>query len=152
AAAVGLGEIGENYVAEALAKMEQLADLSLCWHFIGAIQSNKTRDIARHFQWVQTVDRGKVAERLSAQRPESAGPLDVLIQVNVDDEPQKAGIAPIALAEFAASLLKLPRLRLRGLMAIPRPETDPERQRSAFRRMRTLFDEAGQHRADHWDT
>lgn len=152
AAGCGLTDFGENYVAEALAKMDRLADVSACWHFIGAIQSNKTRDIAQRFQWVQTVDRAKIAERLSAQRAPEAEPLDVLIQVNVDAEPQKAGIAPSALAEFAATLLKLPRLRLRGLMAIPRPETDPERQRSAFRRMRSLFDESSPPGAEHWDT
>ena len=152
AAACGLTDFGENYVAESLAKIERLRDLSVCWHFIGAIQSNKTRDIARHFRWVQTIDRTKVAERLSAQRPDDAEPLDVLIQVNVDDEPQKAGIAPASLAKFAELLLKLPRLRLRGLMAIPRPESDPEHQRPSFRRMRALFDDARPVGAEHWDT
>jgi len=152
AAAAGLIDFGENYVTEALAKIADLRDQSLCWHFIGAIQSNKTRDIARHFQWVQTVDRLKIAERLSAQRPDDAEPLDVLIQVNIDAEPQKAGIDPAALAEFAASLLELPRLRVRGLMAIPRPEHEPERQRTAFRRMRTLFDAGKPAEAEHWDT
>jgi len=152
AANAGLVDFGENYLVEALAKIADLCDRSLCWHFIGAVQSNKTRDIARHFQWVQTIDRLKVAERLSAQRPGDAGPLDVLIQVNIDAEPQKAGIDPAALAEFAAPLLKLPRLRLRGLMAIPRPEREPERQRLAFRRMRALFEDGKPPAAEHWDT
>jgi len=152
AASAGLLDFGENYVAEALAKIADLRDRALCWHFIGAIQSNKTRDIARHFQWVQTIDRLKVAERLSAQRPGDAEPLDVLIQVNIDAEPQKAGIDPAALAEFAAPLLKLPRLRLRGLMAVPRPEREPERRRLAFRRMRALFEDGRPHSAEHWDT
>jgi len=152
AANAGLVDFGENYLAEALAKMAELREYPLCWHFIGAIQSNKTRDIARHFQWVQTVDRLKVAERLSAQRPDAAGPLDVLIQVNIDAEPQKAGIDPTALAEFAAPLLKLPRLRVRGLMAIPRPEREPERQRLAFRRMRALFESGKPAAAADWDT
>jgi pyridoxal phosphate enzyme (YggS family) len=152
AADAGLVDFGENYLAEALAKIEAMRERSLCWHFIGAIQSNKTRDIARYFQWVQTIDRLKVAERLSAQRPADAEPLDVLIQVNIDAEPQKAGIDPAALAEFAAPLSKLPRLRLRGLMAIPRPEHEPDRQRLAFRRMRTLFETAKPDAATHWDT
>lgn len=152
AAAAGLVDFGENYLTEALAKMADLRGQSLCWHFIGAVQSNKTRDIARHFQWVQTVDRLKIAERLSAQRPDDAEPLDVLIQVNIDAEPQKAGIDPAALAEFAASLVKLPRLRVRGLMAIPRPAHEPERQRDAFRRMRRLFDAGKPVEAEYWDT
>jgi pyridoxal phosphate enzyme (YggS family) len=152
AADAGLVDFGENYVAEALAKIADLCDRSLYWHFIGTIQSNKTREIARHFQWVQTIDRLKIAERLSAQRPDDAEPLDVLIQVNIDAEPQKAGIDPAALAEFAAPLLKLPRLRLRGLMAIPRREREPERQRLAFRRMHALFQDGKPHAAEHWDT
>src|SRR5262245_29889815 len=140
AADAGLVDFGENYLAEALPKIAHLRERALRWHFVGAIQSNKTRDIARHFQWVQTIDRLKVAERLSTQRSDDAEPLDVLIQVNIDAEPQKAGIDPAALAEFAATLLKLPRLRVRGLMAIPRPESEPDRQRVAFRRMRALFE------------
>jgi PLP dependent protein len=150
--AAGIAEFGENYVADALPKIAALHDQKLCWHFIGAVQSNKTRDIACHFQWVQTLDRTKVAERLSAQRPDGAEPLDVLIQINIDSEPQKAGIAPEALAEFAARVLVMPRLRLRGLMAIPRPEAEPDRQRSAFRRMRNLFEAARPAGANHWDT
>lgn len=151
-AACGITEFGENYVNDALPKIDALRDLSLQWHFIGAIQSNKTRAIAHHFQWVQTVDRVKIAQRLSDQRPEHADALDVLIQVNVDDEPQKAGIAPDALAEFAQHVLKLPRIRLRGLMSIPRPEVDPQAQRTAFRRMRELFERAKPIGATHWDT
>jgi pyridoxal phosphate enzyme (YggS family) len=148
----GLREFGENYLAEALPKISALADLTLTWHFIGAIQSNKTADIARNFQWVQTIDRMKIAERLSRQRPPETGPLDVLIQINIDDEPQKAGIPTAALAEFAAQLLPLPRIRLRGLMAIPRPVDDPAQQAVAFRRMRELFDAAKPSGATHWDT
>lgn len=152
AASCGITEFGENYLKDALPKIDALRDLPLQWHFIGAIQSNKTRDIARHFQWVQTLDRAKIAQRLSDQRPESADALDVLIQVNIDDEPQKAGVAPDALAEFAPHILKLPRIRLRGLMSIPRPETDPLAQRTAFRRMRELFERAKPVGATHWDT
>jgi pyridoxal phosphate enzyme (YggS family) len=152
AASCGITEFGENYLSDALPKIDALRDLPLQWHFIGAIQSNKTRDIARHFQWVQTLDRAKVAQRLSDQRPGDADALDVLIQINIDGEPQKAGIAPEALAEFAAQLLKLPRIRLRGLMSIPRPEVDPELQRISFRRMRELFERAKPTGATHWDT
>jgi pyridoxal phosphate enzyme (YggS family) len=152
AAQSGIADFGENYVNEALPKIAALARLNLTWHFIGSIQSNKTADIARHFQWVQTVDRIKVAQRLSAQRPQGADPLDVLIQVNIDDEPQKGGIAPEGLAEFAAQLLALPRLRLRGLMAIPRPTADPALQSAAFRRMRELFVSGKPPGAATWDT
>ncbi len=152
AVSCGITEFGENYLNDALPKIDALRDLSLQWHFIGAIQSNKTRDIAHHFQWVQTLDRAKIAQRLSDQRPDDADALDVLIQVNIDDEPQKAGIAPDALAEFAPHVLKLPRIRLRGLMSIPRPEVDPEAQRTAFRRMRELFERAKPIGATHWDT
>jgi len=152
AAAAGLRDFGENYLNEALPKIRALQDLALTWHFIGAIQSNKTADIARHFHWVQTVDRLKIARRLSTQRPAEAGPLNVLIQINIDEEPQKAGIAASALAEFAAALLPLPRIRLRGLMAIPRPVDDPSLQAVAFRRMHELFAAARPAGAAHWDT
>jgi PLP dependent protein len=152
AAAAGLRDFGENYVNEALPKIRALQDLPLTWHFIGAIQSNKTADIARHFHWVQTVDRLKIAQRLSRQRPAETGPLNVLIQVNIDDEPRKAGIAASALAEFAAALLPLPRIRVRGLMAIPRPADDPAVQAVAFRRMHELFGAGRPSGAAHWDT
>jgi len=152
AARNGIRDFGENYVDEALPKIMATQALRLRWHFLGAIQANKTRDIARNFHWVQTVDRSKVAERLSAQRPDAAEPLNVLIQINIDAEPQKSGIAPDALAEFAARLLELPRIRVRGLMAIPRPEVEPEMQRLAFRRMRALFEAARPAGADSWDT
>ena len=152
AARMGIADFGENYVNEALPKIAALTLLKLTWHFIGAIQSNKTVDIARHFQWVHTVDRLKVAQRLSAQRPSDDEPLDVLIQINIDAEPQKAGIAPEALAEFAAQLVALPRLRIRGLMAIPRPATAPALQSAAFRRMRDLFVNGRPAGAVHWDT
>ncbi len=152
AANVGIADIGENYLDESIPKIEALHDVPLHWHFIGTVQSNKTRDIARHFQWVQTLDREKIARRLSAQRPADAVPLNVLIQVNIDQEPRKSGIVPQALAKFSAQLRNLPRLRVRGLMAIPRPHADPEAQRQAFRRMRILFDDAKPSNALHWDT
>jgi PLP dependent protein len=152
AARTGIKDFGENYVNEALPKITALRDLQLTWHFVGAIQSNKTADIARNFQWVQTIDRVRIARRLSEQRPLDAGPLDVLIQINVDREPQKAGIAPEALAEFAAQLLPLPRLRVRGLMAIPRPVSAAAAQSAAFRRMHGLFDAGRPAGARDWDT
>ena len=117
----GQRAFGENYVQEALDKMAALRDLPLEWHFIGPIQSNKTRDIAEHFAWVHSVDRLKVAERLSAQRPQDMPPLNVCIQVNVSGEESKSGVAPDEVAELAQAVARLPRLKLRGLMAIPAP-------------------------------
>jgi len=142
AARAGQRAFGENYVQEALAKIDELvdsADQPLEWHFIGPIQSNKTRAIAQAFDWVQSVDRLKIAERLAEQRPANLPPLNVLLQVNVSGEASKAGIAPDQLSQLAAAVAHLPRLRLRGLMAIPAPETDVERQRLAFARTNKLF-------------
>ncbi len=142
AARAGQRAFGENYVQEALAKMDELvdsADQPLEWHFIGPIQSNKTRAIAERFDWVQSVDRLKVAERLAEQRPADLPLLNVLLQVNVSGEASKAGVAPDQLTQLAAAVAHLPRLRLRGLMAIPAPETDVERQRLAFARTNKLF-------------
>jgi len=142
AARAGQRAFGENYVQEALAKMDELAnsaDRPLEWHFIGPIQSNKTRAIAQAFDWVQSVDRLKIAERLAEQRPANLPPLNVLLQVNVSGEASKAGVAPDQLSQLAAAVAHLPRLRLRGLMAIPAPETDVERQRLAFARTNKLF-------------
>src|SRR5262245_25385354 len=116
AVTAGLIDFGENYVQEALPKIAALSQRSITWHFIGAIQSNKTRDIATRFQWVHTIDRVKIARRLSDQRPENAKPLDVLVQVNVDDEPQKAGVSCAEAAALIAEIAPLPRLRVRGLM------------------------------------
>lgn len=142
AAALGQREFGENYVQEALAKMQALAALdALQWHFIGPIQSNKTRAIAAHFAWVQSVDRLAVARRLAEQRPAELPPLQVLLQVNIDAEDSKSGVAPQALAELAQAVAGLPRLCLRGLMAIPRAQDDPVAQRAPFARMRALFEE-----------
>lgn len=119
--AAGQGAFGENYVQEGVAKTQALADLPLAWHFIGPIQSNKTRAIAEHFAWVHSVDRLKIAQRLSEQRPADMPPLQVLIQVNIDDEASKAGVTPAELPALAQAVVALPRLRLRGLMCIPRP-------------------------------
>ena len=142
AARAGQRAFGENYVQEALAKMDELAnsaDRPLEWHFIGPIQSNKTRAIAQAFDWVQSVDRLKIAERLAEQRPANLPLLNVLLQVNVSGEASKAGVAPDQLSQLAAAVAQLPRLRLRGLMTIPAPEIDVARQRIAFARTNTLF-------------
>ena len=139
-AALGQRAFGENYVQEALAKQRELADLDLEWHLIGPLQSNKCREAARHFDWVQSVDRAKLLPLLDRERPADRGPLNVLLQVNIDDEPSKSGCAPgdaMALADEAAAL---PRLRLRGLMAIPEPHPDEAHRRAAFARMRALFE------------
>ncbi|AMO74044.1 hypothetical protein PcP3B5_05360 [Pseudomonas citronellolis] len=137
--AAGLDDFGENYLQEALGKQVELADLALTWHFIGPIQSNKTRPIAEHFHWVHSVDRLKVAERLSAQRPAHLPPLNVCLQVNVSGEASKSGCAPGELPALARAVAALPNLKLRGLMAIPEPTEDVAAQRAAFARLRELL-------------
>ncbi len=142
AARAGQRAFAENYVQEAVEKIDALAGSAyqpLEWHFIGPIQSNKTRAIAERFDWVQSVDRLKIAERLAEQRPTDLPLLNVLLQVNVSGEATKAGVAPEELSALAAAVARLPRLRLRGLMAIPAPEADVARQRIAFARVHTLF-------------
>lgn len=135
----GQTAFGENYLQEALDKMASLQALPLEWHFIGPIQSNKTRPIAEHFDWVHGVDRLKVAERLSVQRPASLPPLNICLQVNVSGEASKSGVAPQAVAQLASEVVRLPRLQLRGLMAIPAPTDDPQQQRVPFVQMRELL-------------
>lgn len=134
----GLSDFGENYLQEALEKQADLADLALTWHFIGPIQSNKTRAIAEHFDWVHSVDRLKIAQRLSEQRPTELPPLNVCLQVNVSGEASKSGCAPQNVAELARAIVTLPNLRLRGLMAIPEPTDDRAEQHAAFARLRQL--------------
>jgi len=136
--AAGLVDFGENYLQEALAKQLELADLPLNWHFIGPIQSNKTKPIAEHFAWVHSVDRLKIAERLSAQRPEHLPPLNLCLQVNVSGEASKSGCTPEELPALAAAVAALPRLALRGLMAIPEATEDDAAQHAAFARLREL--------------
>lgn len=131
---------GENYVQEALTKRPALTDSTLEWHLIGHLQSNKAKDAAIAFDWVQTVDRPKLIAALAAHRPPERPPLNVLIQVNIDDESSKHGCAPDAVDALAAAIAAEPRLRLRGLMAIPAPDPDMARRREAFRRMRGLYD------------
>ncbi|ALZ83273.1 YggS family pyridoxal phosphate enzyme [Pseudomonas oryzihabitans] len=138
AAGAGLRDFGENYLQEALDKQLELADLPLVWHFIGPIQSNKTRAIASHFDWVHSVDRLKIAQRLAEQRPPERGPLNICLQVNVSGEASKSGCHPDELPALATAVSQLPNLRLRGLMAIPEPTDDPASQRAAFARLRTL--------------
>lgn len=117
----GQRDFGENYVQEAVHKQRQLADLAISWHFIGPLQSNKTREVAEHFSWVQSVDRAKLLRRLAEQRPDHLPPLNICLQVNIDDEDSKAGCVPDDLEALAGAVMMLPRLRLRGLMVIPRP-------------------------------
>lgn len=131
---------GENYVQEALAKQPALAGLGIEWHLIGHLQSNKAKEAATAFDWVQTVDRPKLVEALARHRPEGLAPLQVLIQVNIDDEQSKHGCQPGDVPALAALVAAQPRLQLRGLMAIPSPDPDMERRRTAFRRMRALAD------------
>ena len=138
AAAAGQRAFGENYVQEGVAKAQALAALGLEWHFIGPLQSNKTRSVAETFAWVHSIDRLKIAERLSEQRPEHLPPLEVCVQVNVSGEASKSGVAPAELSALAHAVAALPRLRLRGLMAIPEPVDAFAAQRAPFRRLREL--------------
>lgn len=136
--ACGQRDFGENYLQEALDKQAELADLDLCWHFIGPIQSNKTRPIAEHFAWVHSVDRLKIAQRLSDQRPAHLPPLNICLQVNVSGEASKSGCEQTELAELAHAVSKLPNLKLRGLMAIPEPSEDLTLLHQRFAAVRTL--------------
>ena len=147
-AAQGQRAFGENYVQEALAKQRALADLDLEWHLIGPLQSNKCREVALHFDWLESLDREKLIAPLNRHRPADRAPLNVLIQVNIDDEAGKSGCTPQSVSALAAAITAAPRLQLRGLMAIPAPHADPSRRRAAFRRMRALFDAL---RAEHPD-
>ncbi|SFS28071.1 YggS family pyridoxal phosphate-dependent enzyme [Pseudomonas sp. NFACC42-2] len=136
--AAGVRDFGENYLQEALGKQAELTDLPLSWHFIGPIQSNKTRAIAENFAWVHSVDRLKIAQRLSEQRPADLPPLNICIQVNVSGEASKSGCTPADLPALANAISALPRLKLRGLMAIPEPTDDRAEQDAAFSSVRVL--------------
>lgn len=137
-AAAGQRQFGENYLQEALEKIEALRQLDLEWHFIGPLQSNKTRGIAENFAWVHSVDRLKLAQRLSEQRPDTLPALNICLQVNISDETSKRGLNAAELADVAHAVAELPRLRLRGLMAIPAPSTDFVAQRGSFTHLREL--------------
>jgi hypothetical protein len=139
-ASLGQRAFGENYVQEALAKQRELADLDLEWHLIGPLQSNKCREAARHFDWVQSVDRAKLLPLLDRERPANRAPLNVLLQVNIDGEASKSGCAPDEMMALAEAADALPRLALRGLMAIPEPHPEEAHRRAAFARMRALFE------------
>lgn len=148
AAQAGQTAFGENYLQEALDKIAAVQAArtaqalgALSWHFIGPIQSNKTRAIASHFDWVHTVEREKIAARLSEQRPPHLAPLNICLQVNISGEASKSGVAPGDLPALALAVAQLPHLRLRGLMAIPEPETELARQRAVFAQLRALYEQ-----------
>jgi len=145
ALAAGQHRFGENYLQEAVAKIDEVARTEsghgVEWHFVGPIQSNKTRELAERFDWVQSLDRLRIAQRLSQQRPADRAGLNVLLQVNISGEGTKHGISPGDVPELARQVAALPRVRLRGLMAIPAPTADPLRQGAAFARMRELFEQ-----------
>jgi hypothetical protein len=141
AALAGQRDFGENQAVEGIEKVTEIGNPDLTWHFIGHLQTNKTRAVAEHFSWVHSVDRLKTARRLSDQRPAALGQLNVCIQVNIDDEASKSGIAPDEAGDLAAAIMELPRLRLRGLMCLPAIREDFEAQRVPFRRLRELGDE-----------
>ncbi len=138
-AKLGQRAFAENYVQEALAKQHELADCNLEWHLIGPLQSNKSAEVAQHFDWLQTLDRAKLVGLLARHRRPEQAPLNVLIQVNIDDEASKHGCAPAEVPALVAAIVAEPRLRLRGLMAIPAPHPDIELRRDAYRRMADLF-------------
>ncbi|KGQ26024.1 hypothetical protein JP33_03190 [Gallibacterium anatis CCM5995] len=143
----GQRQFGENYVQEGvekiqLAQQQNLNDIT--WHLIGPLQSNKTRIVAEHFDWVQTIDRVKIAERLSQQRPDHLQPLQVLIQINISDENSKSGITPQQMEELAQQIINLPKLQLRGLMAIPAPTEDINQQTAVFNQMKVLLQQLQQ--------
>jgi PLP dependent protein len=141
AATAGVTDFGENYLQEALAKMDRFTGLPLRWHFIGGIQSNKTRAIAERFDWAHSIDRLSIARRLSEQRPFHAPPLNLCLQVELVPEPNKGGIEPGAVRQLAASVAELPRVRLRGLMCVPPPQPSVAAERAVFARLRVLLEE-----------
>jgi len=137
--AAGQRAFGENYVQEAVEKQASLADLAIQWHYIGPVQSNKTRIIAESFDWVHSVDRLKIAQRLSEQRPKTLAPLNICLQINLDNEPSKSGMSLTALPELAEQILSLPQLYLRGLMAIPAPRGNEHEQQQVFEQLATAL-------------
>ena len=144
AAAAGQRDFGENFVQEGVEKIEELADPGLTWHFIGHLQSNKTRVVAQYFDWVHTIDKLKTARRLSEQRPGDCPPLNVCLQVNIDDEESKSGVLPVAVPDLAAACSELPNLRLRGLMCLPAMRATFEEQRIPFAALRRLAEDLAQ--------
>jgi len=138
---LGVLSFGENQLQEALQKQQQLTELDLQWHFIGTIQSNKTRALAENFDWVQSVDRAKILKRLSAQRPDSLGPLNICLQVNINHESQKAGASPEEIFQLASLCQNLSNIKLRGLMAIPKMTDKPSEQHDSFHQVKLLFED-----------
>ncbi len=136
---LGQRDFGESYVQEALQKIQQCPYTDIVWHFIGPIQANKTRAIAEHFQWVHSVNRLKIAQRLSAQRPENLPDLNICLQINISEEPQKSGFLPTEIFNDLENIITLPHLKIRGLMAIPKAQTEFERQRIPFRQLKQLM-------------
>lgn len=151
-AALGQRSFGENYLQEALEKIDQLIDLDLDWHFIGHIQSNKTKPIAMNFSWVHTVDSFKVARRLNDQRPEHLQPLNICVQVNLQNEESKAGVTKDQLAALLDEIKSLPRISVRGLMGIPQPSDDVASQRLVFSQFKNLMETMNQSLALNMDT
>jgi PLP dependent protein len=151
--AQGMRDFGENYIQEGVEKIQMLSDLDLTWHCIGPVQSNKTRLVAAHFDWVHSVDRIKTAERLSQQRSDAHKPLQVCLQVNTDGGPSKSGVAPEALIGLAKAVMQLPRVQLRGLMTIPDPVEGFDAQVALHKRAKKLFDEVKKElNPPQWDT
>lgn len=150
--AAGQQDFGENYLQEALSKQSELTHLDLNWHFIGPIQSNKTKQLAENFAWVHCVDRFKIAERLARQRPTHLPPLNICLQVNISGEDTKSGCTPEQLPQLVSEVAQLERLRLRGLMVIPQPSPDFEQQRAAFRQTRLLLEQLNQQLATPMDS
>ena len=148
AAAAGQSDFGENLVQEGVEKTQELADLDLAWHFIGHLQSNKTRVVAENFDWVHTIDKLKTARRLSEQRPAGLPPLNVCLQINVDDEAQKSGVAPGEVLDLACACAELPNLNLRGLMCLPAIREGFDAQREPFAALRTLANDLRSHGID----
>ncbi len=148
AAAAGQRDFGENLVQEGVEKIQELADLDLIWHFIGHLQSNKTRVVAENFDWVHTIDKLKTARRLSEQRPAGLPPLNVCVQVNVDDEAQKSGVAPADVLDLAGACAELPNLAFRGLMCLPAIREGFDAQRAPFATLRTLTKDLRDHGID----
>jgi pyridoxal phosphate enzyme (YggS family) len=143
-ATAGVTDFGESYLQEALPKLDELAGHPIQWHFIGGLQSNKTRAVAERFQWVHSVDRLSVARRLSAQRPFHSPPLNLCIQVALIPEPSKGGVEPDALPALAAAVQELPRVKLRGLMCVPPPQADAAAERAVFARLRHVLEDLNQ--------
>jgi pyridoxal phosphate enzyme (YggS family) len=145
---LGQRHFGESYVQEAMKKQRLLAHFPICWHFIGPLQSNKTRYVANAFSWVHSVDRYKIAKRLSQHRSEKLPPLNICLQINISQEPTKSGVLPAQLAELAESVNQLPHLKLRGVMAIPARTDDFSQQRIIFREVRTLYEQLTEYKLD----